>query len=90
VVSTSSESDGFAASASGFDVSNGDYDGSDIVFLLPVFVSEMGGGIPSFSACLCFEVFVVSSTSSFSSVSIIDPVDCYVPSSFHRLDYQLN
>jgi hypothetical protein len=45
VVSTSSESDGFAASASGFDVSDGDYDGSDIVFLLPVFVSEMGGGI---------------------------------------------
>jgi hypothetical protein len=23
----------------------GDYDGSDIVFLLPVFVSDMGGGI---------------------------------------------
>ena len=26
----------------------------------------------------------------FSSLSIFDPVDCYVPSSFHHLDYQSN
>jgi hypothetical protein len=38
------------------------------------------------------EVIVVSSllTSFFSSVSIFDPVDCYVPFSFHHLDYQSN
>jgi hypothetical protein len=38
------------------------------------------------------KVIVVSSlfTSFFSSVSTFDPVDCYVPSSSHRLDDQSN
>jgi hypothetical protein len=36
------------------------------------------------------EVIVVSSISFFSSMSSFDPDDCYVHSSYHRLDYHSN
>jgi hypothetical protein len=42
-------------------------------------------GAPAQSNCLS-SLF----TSFFSSMSIFDPVDCNVPSFFHRLDYQPN